>query len=475
MKKARRRRAAALLLVCALPVTSLACGSCNKDARDGDAGGPLSSSSSSVVAELLPRCRAGTEKLAFAGDDVVVGDVAIGPSGLLVGLIRAEGGKRVASVMRASLDLGTSSVVDVGPALGDDPPPSPRWNGSAPWVAVIGPQAARSDAGPRLRALKVAELEEKGLARPFAPVLQQLDESTAFDIAWSESGAALAAWDEDAPAGAVTVKDASVAVASERGFVKVQVLAPPGSEGPARRIASPDTSDAESPRLIARGSGFWLAWLARRAEDDQHVVEGPGEKRAFRWVEVVALDAKGDPAGPVRRVSSERGRAATFELARSGSDLLVVVQDEAAPAEGAGARIVRYRVPDKADKEKLEATDIVDGGVGQTLVELVPVPAQVPAPRASGSSTSSKNDVLAARWLAWSDTAERAQMTPLGPGLAAAGRTSPEPALDGARVLAQAPPDTVYALVGADGLDKPNAASAAAARARPELRRFVCR
>lgn len=435
------------------------CGSCSKDpggAAPATSARGAESSASGVVAEVLPRCRAGTEKIAFGGDDVMVGDVAVGPAGLLVGFIRTEKGKRFASVMRASLDLATSQVIDVGPAFGDDPPPSPRWNGATPWVAIIGPQA--SDAGPRLRVLRVAELREgeSGLGRAFAPVLQQLDESTAFDLAWSDSGTALAAWDEDAPARA----DASVPVASERGFVKVQVLALAGDPPPTRRIASPDTSDAESPRLIARPGGYWLAWLARRGEVDEHLVEGPGERRAFRWVEAIALDAKGEPAGPVRRVSSERGRAATFDLALAepkalrGSDLVVVVQDDAAPSEGAGARIARYRVraPDSTDNSAFEIADIVDGGVGQTLAELVPAPAPADA----------------ARWLAWTDTAERAQMTPLGPGLAASGRTSPEPALDGARVLAQAPPDGIFALAF-DG--KPNAG---ASRGRPELRRFAC-
>jgi hypothetical protein len=204
--------------------------------------------------------------------------------------------------------------------------------------------------------------------------------------------------------------------------------------------------------LIARaGGGFWLAWLARRVEEEAPAIEGPGEKRAFRWVEVVPLDPRGEPTGPVRRVSSEKGRAVAFELGRSGAELIVMVQDEAALSEGGGARLVRHRVGDHA-----ESSEVVDGGLGHAIAELVPVSAHE-----------------GARWLAWTDTSERAHMTPLGVGLVAAGKSTSEPSLDGARVLAAAPPDAVYALVGAsaNGEKEPPGASAP----RPELRRFLCK
>ncbi|MDF2694478.1 MAG: hypothetical protein K0S65_2861 [Labilithrix sp.] len=435
-----------LLAAClALPLAS--CGSCNKsETAAGAASSSASTSTIAVVPEALPRCRGDAQRLAIPGEDVVVGDVAIGKSGLLVGLVRVEGGERVASVLRTTLDLASSRVVNVGPPLGDDPPPSPRWSGDQAYVAFIARHG--SAAGAKVRELRVARLEEAALGKVEGTIVQQADESTAFDAAWGEGGTGLVAWDEDAPTQGKPAgwSESGVPVSFEgRGFVKVQVL---GSE--TRRVASPETSDAEAPRLLARpGGGFWLAWLARRAEDELYAVEGPGEKRAFRWVEVVALAANGDAAGPVRRVSPEKGRAASFELARSGSELVVMVQDEAAPSEGAGARIVRYTVG-----EKIESSDVVDGGVGTTLAELVPA-----ASPADG-----------ARWLAWTDTSERAHMTPLAGGLVAAGRPTTEPSLDGARVLAAASPDGIYALVGAS----PSEPAAGRAAMHPELRRFVC-
>ncbi|MBN9164166.1 MAG: hypothetical protein J0I07_24590 [Myxococcales bacterium] len=434
--------------IAALCTGLLACGSC----RNGDAGEALPSSSAAasssapgVVAESLPRCRAEAQRLAIPGEDITVGDVAIGTGGLLAGVIRVDGEKRLASVMRASLDLTTSSIVDVGPPLGDDPPPSPRWNGTTAYVAYFARQP--SDAGAKLRELRIARLEPSAVGKLEATVLQQADESLAFDIAWNDAGVGLAAWDEDAP----TKADAASGPSFEgRGFVKVQVL---GSE--ARRVASPESSDAESPRLVPRpGGGFWLGWLARRAEEEAYAVEGPGEKRAFRWVEVVPLTATGEAAGPVRRITSEKGRVAAFELARNGADLAVMVQDELASAEGAGARIVRYLVAGEKG-ESIQSSDVVDGGVGTTLAELVP----------------STSPAEGARWLAWTDTTDRTHMTPLlAAGLVAAAPPTTEPLLDGARVLAAAPPDILYALVGASSESEGTPAQ----RVRPELRRFAC-
>lgn len=444
------RRTAWVILACS---GLAACGSCSRrETGGGDAPAASGAAANGVVAEALPRCRGGTPGVAIPGEDVVVGDVAVGEGALYAGVVRLEGGKRVASVMRLSLDLASSRTIDIGVPFGDDPPPSPRVHGTSVYVAYFGRHA--TDAGPRVRQLDVARLDEGGLGKIEAAVVQQADESTAFDVAWSDSGAGLVAWDEDAPH-ASDAGSAASASSEVRGFVKVQAI---GSG--ARRVASPETSDAESPRLLARpGGGFWLGWLARRAEEEPYAVEGPGEKRAFRWVEVVPLTATGEAAGPVRRVSSEKGRAASFELARAGEDLVVMVQDEASPSEGGGARIVRH-VVGRAGGEptKIDTTDLVDGGVGATVAELVPV---------AGSSGDG-----GVRWLAWTDPAEHIHLAPLAEGsLLASARSTSEPAFDGARVLAAAPPDSVYALVFAAPTTEPGARREGL---RPEVRRFTC-
>ena len=431
-----------------------ACGSCGKDsseAPDASASSSPSSSMSSstaVVAEPLPRCRKGSERLPIQGEEVVVGDVAIGPAGLLVGLTRLNGGKRTASVLRTTLQLGEPTFEDVGTPIGDDPPPSPRWNAAKPWVAYFAGRAV--DGGTKQRELVVRTLGEAGTAPHPLRSYQQADESTAFDVAWSESGTGLVAWDEDGPvvaaeAGAKPPKPGADPIT--RGLVKVQALA----DGASPKVISPDTSDADSPRLVPRaGGGFWLAWLARKPDEEAQGLEGPGEPRQFRWVEVLPLDAKGESAGPVRKVGSEKGRAVSFELARSGADLVVMVQDEIAASEG--ARVVRHRL---AETGKPETGDIVKDGVGHALADLVPS-------AAAGES---------ARWLAWSDTNEHTHLTQLGPGLVALGKPSSEPTLEGARVLASSG-DALYGLTGLDGGS--GAGTQNARGAQPELLRFVC-
>ena len=453
----RVRRAFAVLAgAIALPGLP-GCSGCSKSDAPPSASASSTASvtplgSAPVIAESLPRCRIDGARLAVPGDDVVAGDAVIAADAVLVGIVRREGARRVASVARASLDLASVKMIDVGPALGDDPPPTPRMHGATAFVSWFARRPAPgTDGGSAAgamganRLLEIARLEPSGLV-PAGSIAQQADESLAYDVAWPEEAgegqAAIVAWDEDAP-------PAVAQVLGDRGVVKVQLL----GSGTKARVASPDKSDAEAPRLLARPGGYWLAWLARRAEATEDAgasgnPEGPGERRAYRWVELVALDGKGEQASAVRRVSPEKGRVASFDLVRTGApgaaQLVVLVQDEAAHAEGAGERIVRYGL----DGEKIEAADLLDGGVGHALADLLP-------------------QVGANRWLAFMDPQERAHLVPLGPSLHVAGPNTTEPALDGARVLGALPPDALYAVGPAGGAD--------GSGGRVELRRLICR
>ncbi len=429
------------------------CNGCSRDPPAPPA--PVGSASAAplaMVAETLPRCRIDGARLALPGDDVVAGEAVLGPDALYLGVVRREGTKRLAGVVRASLDLSGLKVIELGPALGDDPPPTPRLRGKAPFVTSFARRASgdagAGDAGAggrgSTRRLEVARVDGTTLVNE-AAIAQQADESLAYDVAWPDgdaAGAGMVAWDEDAP-------PEVAAALGDRGIVKVQLLA----AGSKARVASPGKSDAEAPRLLARPGGYWLAWLARRAEAAEDAgpagnAEGPGERRAYRWVELVALDAKGEATSPVRRISPEKGRVASFDLVRSGGpsdpQVVVLVQDEAAHAEGTGERMVRY----VTDGDKVDAADLLDGGIGHALADLLPP---------TGGN----------RWLAFVDPQEHAHLVPLGPTLRVAGANTTEPALDGARVLATAPPDVVYA-VGSAG-------TADVAGGRVELRRLVCR
>jgi len=460
-----------VLAVSALALSALtACNGCQKGepspVTSSSGQGPLSSASApaampSVVAEALPRCRVDGVRLAIPGDDVVAGDGVMAADAVFVGVIRRDGGRRLASVVRASLDLASMKAIDVGVSLGEDPPPSPRAHGGSVFVASYArskPGADRgADAGPSAgamtRLLEVARIDGASLVRE-GTIVQQADESLAFDVEWPSGGttgaaaAPLVAWDEDAPLGAGQLL-------ADRGVVKVQVLG-----GPKARVASPDTTDAEAPRLLAKRGGYWLAWLARRpetTEDAGVAAEGPGEQRSYRWVELVSLDAKGEPTSPVRRVTPEKGRVASFDLVHAAPDagsaeprLVLLVQDEAAHAEGAGERIVRYVLD--GPRDRVESGDLLDGGVGHALVDLLTTPDEARVPR----------------WLAFSDLQEHTHVVPLGPALVLGAAPTAEPSLDGARVVASgAAAEVLYAVGGAGGADSGGG--------RLELRRLVCR
>jgi hypothetical protein len=288
---------------------------------------------------------------------------------------------------------------------------------------------------PGTRTLHLSKLDPtSGAVKDEATVVQQADASSAFDVAWPETGggAPLVAWDEDAP----------IAVGEflpDRGRVRIQLVGPEApvlDGGPRSVVASPYATDADSPRVLSRArGGFFLAWIAQRPESTEDagiVPEGPGEHRMFRWVEIVEVSASGEIASPIKRVSSSNGHVVAFDLVRGGgsAEVVVVVQDEAAHAEHAGARIVRYGL----SGERWEPSDLVDAGVGHALSEIVSVHADAG---------------VVPRWLSWSDGAEHAHLVPLGASMSPGGAATLEPALDGARLLAGgASGDVAYALAG---------------------------
>lgn len=398
-------------------------------------------------AEPAPRCRADGAPIVVPGEDVVVGEAVTTVRALFVGAARRSGGRHVASVVEAPLDLSSVRAIDVGLAAGDDPPPALRVHDGAVFAAFFA-RKPPGDGGARAipvgtpgitRQLDVVRIEGGGGApSPIGSVAQHADESMAFDLAWSSGAASpLVAWDEDAPPSDGTAE-------SIRGIVKVQLLG-----GAPARVVSPETTNAEAPRLLARAGGFWLAWLASKpekasppgdasAEGGAPSIEGPGERRTSRWVEIVALDAKGEATSPVRRASPSNGHVVAFDLASGpGDHLQLVVQDETATAEGAGGRIVRYAADAGAE--------LVDGGVGRALADL----------------GLGETDAGAPRWLAWTDTQDRARLAPLGasPPFTVAAPSSAEPSLDGVRLVA-ASPEAVYGAAFTNGVS---------------LRRFACR
>lgn len=398
-----------------------ACGGCKKDEAGAvpatSASGALPSAPA-AVAEAIPRCRQDGARAAADGDDVVFGDAVVTESALLVGLVRTKDGSRRGAVLRATPDLGKAVTIDVADVKGDDPSPMPFIGDGKPFAAYLTRKEGTAGTTRGMRELRIVPLGDAAAGAAVATIVMQADESTAFDVAWP-----LAAWDEDA-------RVAPGKFLPERGVVKVQRL-PDG----APRVISPERSDAESPQLAPKkGGGFWALWLARRpeVEDAGYRIEGAGDLREYRAVEVVALDDAGQPTSPVRRITAESGRALAFDVVATDPELVVLVQDEAEASEGAGSRLVRVVVGEST----AEPTAIVDGGIGQALVEV--------APGADGG------------WIAWKDEADHAWIAPATATAILGSRPTAEVALDGARVLAAAGGGAVYAASGR------------------EVRRFVC-
>ena len=406
------------------------CGSCSDKSSDATKSAASSSSTSTgpsasgsagtmAFAEALPRCRADGPKTAIEGEDVIVGDATVINDEIFVGLTRRKGtAGRVGSILRVKTDLASSKVIDIAPIFGDGAAPNVFLKDGKPFVAWNLRKEIEAGTTRGMRELRIAPLEESGPGALSASITQQHDESTAFDIAWP-----LVAWDEDAlvPEGKFI---------PDRGVVKVQTL-PDGKP----HVVSPEATDAETPKIAPKkGGGWWVAWAARKpeVEDAGYRLEGAGDLRAWRWVEIVALDANGEVASPVRRVTSDKAHVVTFDFVTADGTLAVIVQDEGAANEGGGSRVARHVV----ESDRISSTESVDGGLGQALADLVPA--------------------ADAGWIAWKDPHDHAWIVPASASYVPSGRATAEAALDGTRVVAAAGPGQIFVTSGG------------------ELRRFAC-
>lgn len=404
------------------------CGSCSDKSNDATkpavapSGGPATSGSAGAMAfaEALPRCRADGPRMSIEGEDVVIGDAIVSGDELFAGLARRKGtAGRVGSILRVKTDLTGAKVIDIAPIHGDGASPSVFFKDGKPFVAFNLRKEIEAGTTRGMRDLRIALLDQGGPGEALASITQQADESTAFDIAWP-----LVAWDEDAfvPEGKFI---------PERGVVKVQSL-PEGKP----HVVSPDGTDAETPKLAAKkGGGWWLAWAARKpeVEDAGYRLEGAGDLRAWRWVEIVALDANGEPASSARRVTPEKSHVVAFDFVSANGSLSVIVQDEGAASEGAGSRVTRHVV----ENDRIATSEILDGGLGHALADLVPA--------------------ADAGWISWKDHHDHAWIVPASASYVPSGLPTAEGALDGTRVLAAAGPGQIFVTSGG------------------ELRRFACR
>jgi hypothetical protein len=166
-----------------------------------------------------------------------------------------------------------------------------------------------------------------------------------------------------------------------------------------------------------------VAWVARKREPPRDAgpeLEAPGEDRAYRWVEVLALDEHAKPAGAVRRLSSASGHVAGYDMVARGArlDVAIVLDDE--EGEGAGGGVIHVDVTaDGAPR----VVPLRGSGAGRGT-----------APWLGWSSGGPG-------WLAYVDTSDHTRLVPLDPDPASIGSDSVEGLLDDARPVVAGPFD----------------------------------
>jgi hypothetical protein len=354
-----------------------------------------------------------------AGGELEIGDAIGYAGGVAVGLIHHTSAGRTAAValLRADPTAGVR-VVDLGPTLGDAPPPQlGRRNGELVAVAYAltslpaGAPAADAGTGDATRGTAVYTIAGDAVTGSPLAVPQRRDESFALDVAFAGSSGLLV-WDE--------------ATSAPRGVVRAASFARDHAE-PARDV-SPADSDAELPRVMASGAGFVVMWIARRPEatslPEAAPAEATGEARTYGWLEAVAVDAHGGAIGPVRRLTSSTGHISAYDVvavplavpgdATTSALLVVVARDDGEAVDGSGGALLRVRMRGEAI-EPAEA--IVTDGLGRGAPTLV----AWPAPQVSAQP--------APVWVSWAGKDEQGRLLPLSSTGAVTERPSAEDAL----------------------------------------------
>jgi hypothetical protein len=316
---------------------------------------------------VLPaRCRAAEPVLVFdqnaSAADLEVGDAIEIPDGYAVGLLHRTPRGRLAAVGLLGPDAnGPPHLVDLGLAMGDAPPPRLSLRDGdliAAAYSVASESRSQSD-GNGGRNLALYRVAATGPASVLANVSQQRDDSLAFDMAFASPPTqalpaqdpgrqgGMVVWDEATSAGHGVVR----AVFLPSGVLPTSFLSVGDRAKPARNL-SPAESDAELPRVVPNGRGYFALWIARAPErapgGDASELEATGEARSYGWLEALALDDQGVPTSPVRRLTPTDGHVSAYDArmlaAASKPTLLVVVRDDGEAVDASGGDLLRVRV-----------------------------------------------------------------------------------------------------------------------------------
>ncbi|HXN32227.1 MAG TPA: hypothetical protein VN894_10210 [Polyangiaceae bacterium] len=353
-------------------------------------------------------------------DDLDIGDGLAHAGGYAVGIVHRAAAGRVAAVALVNAAAAEARIVDLAPTLGDAPPPRlVSCRDQLVAAAFALPHAPTADGGgsSMARDLALYVVDSQGPEQPVIHIPQKSDESLAFDLACS-GASGLAVWDETAAGGGEGGAAAARGMAA-RGVIRgasFQV----GQRAAVPSDLSPPDSDAEMPRTVPSGAGFFVFWLARRADvtkasDGSADIEAIGEARAFGWLEMVVVDRAGQKVGPVRRLTPTSGHVSAYDaLAHFDGpkpEVWVVARDDGESIDAAGGTLLRVRLQSEGGEPPVV---LPTDGLGRGA------PAFVDAPLP---------------WLSWVGPHEEVRLMPLDTAGDAVAPPSAEEGLDEARPL----------------------------------------
>ncbi len=261
--------------------------------------------------------------------------------GFAVGAIHAPQGSPLLAIVTLGPEGERPAIVSLGPARGDVEPPRLASHGDTLFFGVL-------QAGSMGRTLRLGTVRAAHVAWG-ATLQSRAGESQAFDLAAGAAGdRVVVAWDEER-ADISVIQLASVDTANLGTASATRTVSPPGR-------------DADSPRLLARPGGYWLAWIAHRAAPTNADAAYVPEEIGYRWIELVPLDAAGTPTGRPREVSPTDGHVMVFDLGPAADGgALVVWRELDTPTGSAGGKIMRALA--RADSADPPAV-LVDSDVG---------------------------------------------------------------------------------------------------------------
>lgn len=316
-----------------------------------------------ILGEAPTAEKAGEDPLPDQPYSVELGNVATGAGCFVLGALRTGPEQSRALLVAVDAGRGVGSIRELGTVRGDAEPPVAAAFGSR----ALALAADSADPESMLRVFGIdAPCAEGKLARAELGLVRP---ETGLGLALgSESG--VAAFARAGSAG-LSLQDLDPKTLKARS-------AP--HEVPVEKGVR-----AESPRLLVRPGGFYLAFIARSEIDppqgarpkEEEELEGPLLEQGPSVVRVLSLDARGVPQGSPIGVTEPEARVMVFDaMPTPEGGLLVAYHDERQ-----GLRI---------DRQSLELTWVrADGSHDHRVLELeesVGLPSLLRDPEASGKS-----------------------------------------------------------------------------------------